>query len=119
MMGAAPRLGYRHDASAWRDKTVNVAAFRTALSLVALCLVGGCATMPRNGPACTTSASPPVPPRGIVLVVDGAGGQPEATRVVAKAVKDAEVPLLVRPLDWTHGVGLGVNDMTDVEHARA
>ena len=98
---------------------MDVASLRTSVSLAALCLVGGCAAMPRTVPAFTTSASPPVPPHGIILVVDGAGGQPDATRVVAKAVKDAGTPLLVRSFNWTHGAGLGVSDMTDVEYARA
>ena len=95
------------------------ASLRTFTGLVALGLLGGCAAVPAPGPTMTTSASPPVAPKGFVFVVDGAGGQPEATRVIAKAVKESGTPLLVQTFGWTHGAGLGVNDMTDVEYAQA
>jgi pimeloyl-ACP methyl ester carboxylesterase len=53
-----------------------------------------------------------------VLVVDGAGGTAEASSAVATAVEQAQVPLYVRSFAWTHGVGRGISDMTDMEHAQ-
>jgi len=103
---------------------VAAASRRLVPSVIMLSLVGGCAAPQTRAPVFTTAASPiaasPMqPPRGVVWVVDGAGGQPEATRAVNKAVREPGVPLQVRSYEWTHGFGLGVRDMTDVEHARA
>jgi hypothetical protein len=80
----------------------------------ALCLLGGCATVP----ATVNSYRSALPVQGIVLVADGAGGAPEAARAVAGAVEESGTPLYVRSFAWTHGQGRGLADMTDVEHAR-
>jgi len=61
----------------------------------------------------------PEPLRGMVLVVEGAGGFKEASNALADAVAKCQAPLCVRSFTWTHGIGRGVADMTDVEHARA
>jgi pimeloyl-ACP methyl ester carboxylesterase len=76
-------------------------------------LVGCAAPQPR-----TSSYKPSEPPQGIVLVADGAGGAHEASLALAAAVKKAGLPLTVTSFNWTHGVGRGIADMTDVEHAR-
>jgi Serine aminopeptidase, S33 len=87
---------------------------RTTLSLAGLCLLIGCAARPTR----TSSYKPPEPPQGIVLVADGAGGGQEASLALAASVKKAGLPLTVTSFHWTHGVGRGIADMTDIEHAR-
>lgn len=82
--------------------------------LAGLCLLSGCASVPSR----VTSYKPPVPPQGIVLVTNGAGGNTEATRALVSAVKKSGLPLSIRTFEWTHGVGRSVTDMTDVEHAQ-
>ncbi len=97
-----------------------VALLRTVtlptVSLAAgFCLLGGCAAIPTP----VESYKLPVPPRGLVLVADGAGGYPEAFQAVTAAVEASGTPLYVRSFAWTHGEGRGLADMTDVEYARA
>lgn len=87
---------------------------RTIPGLLAACLLGGCA----SGPGRVTSYKPPVPPRGLVLVADGAGGDPVAAAAMAAAVRKSGDPLAVLPFDWSHGRGRVLADMTDVEHAQ-
>jgi hypothetical protein len=77
--------------------------------------LSGCATLP---PPVVTYRLP-VPPRGMVLVVDGAGGDPDALKAIATAVEETGTPLYVRAFDWTHQRGLGIADMADVAHAQA
>lgn len=90
-------------------------AFFRAVAPVALAgLLAGC----RAVPAPVVSYRLPSAPRGIVLVVDGAGGDQAASRAIANVVEDSRLPLYVRSFEWTHGVGRGVADMTDVNHAR-
>jgi hypothetical protein len=78
------------------------------------CLAGGCAAVPRP----VVTYRNPLPPRGIVLVADGAGGDADALAALATAVDEARAPLYVRPFDWTHGRGRPVADMTDVAYAQ-
>jgi hypothetical protein len=94
---------------------VNVPDRRAVASLAMLCLVAGCAVPPRP----VASQCLPERPRGLVLVLDGAGGYPEATGALTRAVMQDRVPLRVIPFEWTHGVGRPLADMTDVDHARA
>ena len=67
------------------------------MTLVGICMLGGCAGMR----APITSYSPPLTPCGIVLVVDGAGGQPDAANAAVAAVRESGAPLYVRlvPMD--------------------
>ena len=90
-------------------------SFAVFICLTGFCFLGGCATAPVAVPAYRS----PLPPRGIVLVVDGAGGSPGAARAIAAAVEESGAPLYVRSFEWTHGVRHGLRDMTDVDHARA
>lgn len=76
-------------------------------------LMAGCAAPPRS-----VSFSPPVPARGIVYVVDGAGAHENAPRKVADAIGALCLPLEVRTFDWSHGLGLGLADVIDVAHSR-
>jgi len=64
------------------------------------------------------SRAPPCAARGIVIVVDGAGGYQHAPRAVTEATDELRLPLHVRSFDWTHGWGLGLADVTDLAHAR-
>ncbi len=83
------------------------------IGIAGLILLGGCASVPTR----VTTYKPPSPPQGMVIVVEGAGGNPVASRTVTAAVKWYRLPYYVRSIDWTHGPGLGVADMTDVEHS--
>ena len=96
-------------------KVMAKAIQRALLCSIGPCLLAGCASMPTT----ITSNRLPTAPRGIVLVVDGAGGYQEAPRAVIAAVNEAKMPLYVRSFDWTLGNNLGVADMTDTLNARA
>jgi pimeloyl-ACP methyl ester carboxylesterase len=77
-------------------------------------LLHGCAGLPAR----VESRAPPEAARGIVLVLDGAGGRQGASRAVARAVDRRRLPLHVRSFGWTHGVGHGLRDVRDADHAR-
>ncbi|MCI0680955.1 MAG: lysophospholipase [Gemmataceae bacterium] len=96
-------------------ESLRAIAGPTAAGLAIAGLLSGCASLPTP----VTSYKAPAPPRGIVLVVDGAGGYQEASKAVAAAVEKSGMPLDVHSFVWTHGRGRGVADMTDVDHARA
>jgi hypothetical protein len=98
-----------------REKAMATAIYRTLVCIIGPCLFGGCVSMPTT----ITSHKLPTEPRGIVLVVDGAGGYQEAPRAVIAAVKESGLPLYVRSFDWTLGNNMGVADMTDTANARA
>jgi hypothetical protein len=93
---------------------VQSSFLRILASVAFIATLGGCATTPTR----VTSSSPPVAPRGIVVVVDGAGGSPDAANSLTALVKETGTPLAIRSFAWSHGLGLGVLDMTDVEHSR-
>jgi hypothetical protein len=93
---------------------VPAASRPVALVLIA-CLLAGCASVPPP----VLTYRPPLAARGMVLVADGAGGDPEAFDAAVTAVRQTGTPLCVRSFDWTHGRGRGVRDMTDGENARA
>jgi pimeloyl-ACP methyl ester carboxylesterase len=57
--------------------------------------------------------------RGVVFVVDGAGGFGATSAAFARAVDEAGLPLQVEEVDWTHGPGRVLADQTDSEHSRA
>lgn len=93
---------------------MSTSIVRATLSFAGLSLLAGCAApQPR-----TSSYKPSEPAQGIVLVADGAGGGHEASLALAASVKKAGLPLTVTSFNWTHGVGRGIADMTDIEHAR-
>jgi hypothetical protein len=46
---------------------------------------------------------PPCPQRGIVFVLDGAGGFGVASRLIGKTIAEEKMPLEVRIFTWTHG----------------
>jgi pimeloyl-ACP methyl ester carboxylesterase len=52
-----------------------------------------------------------------VLVADGAGGAPGASEAIASVVEKSRQPLVVRSIDWSHGPGWVVPDVTDVDHS--
>lgn len=83
--------------------------------MAACCLLAGCATPSRS----LTAYKPPEPPRGVVIVVNGAGGLTGTSDAIATEVKKSRLPLYVRTYDWSHGLGQLVPDMTDEEHAQA
>jgi hypothetical protein len=106
---------YDHHWNRAPEDAMPSALDRGLACLLALLALGGCAAVPR-----TVVAQRPAPaPRGLVVVVDGAGGGTTATDAVAAAIGAANAPLAVRRFDWTHGRGRGLADMTDVPHAAA
>jgi pimeloyl-ACP methyl ester carboxylesterase len=96
------------------EETVRPALLGALISLAGCGLLGGCASVPVR----VESYRLPVPPQGLVLVVNGAGGTPEAVNAVAAAVEQSGTPLYVRTFAWSHPRGVGLADMTDIEHAR-
>jgi hypothetical protein len=86
------------------------------LLLGVLMLVAGCATTPTiNGPR--VSQYPlPVPPRALVLVLDGAGGTEITGKTLEMVVHDQGLPLGVIPYTWTHGWGRFLADQGDADH---
>jgi predicted esterase len=93
---------------------VTTRLIRVLVCLSVLGLLAGCASVPERA----SSYKPPVPPDGLILVADGAGGGQRAFTAVAASVHRARLPVSVGPFEWTHGVGRGIADMTDVEHSR-
>ena len=79
-----------------------------------LLLLSGCAGVP----APVVSRYPPCAARGLVLVVDGAGGFQNAPRSIAEMIDELRLPLHVRSFDWSHGRGRGLADVMDVGHSR-
>jgi len=76
--------------------------------------LSGCAALPVP----VESRAPPCAAKGIVIVVDGAGGYQNAPRAIAAAVDEQRLPVHVRSFDWSHGQGRGLADVTDVAYAR-
>jgi pimeloyl-ACP methyl ester carboxylesterase len=91
-------------------RSANLRAFT---ALAGCCLLAGCATAPIQ----TTTYKPPETPRGIILVADGAGGAPMASEAIAAAVEKTRQPLFVRSINWSHGPGWVVPDVTDIDHS--
>jgi hypothetical protein len=77
-------------------------------------LLSGCAAAPPR----VECYAPPVAARGVVFVIDGAGGPGNAGRSLSAAVAEAGLPLGVRVFHWGHGWGLGLADVLDVGHSR-
>ncbi len=77
-------------------------------------LLAGCTGVPVR----VESRAPPQASRGIVFVVDGAGGHQNAPRAVAAAVDALCLPLHVRSFDWTHGRRRSLADILDVPYSR-
>jgi len=77
-------------------------------------LMAGCAGVQAR----VESYAPPVPARGIVIVVDGAGGYPTASRSITAAVEQSRLPLYVRTFEWSLGRLRPLADVRDGEHSR-
>jgi pimeloyl-ACP methyl ester carboxylesterase len=82
------------------------------LSLISLLSVCPALATPvaSDGPLCGAS--------GIVFVVDGAGGDENATRSIAAATDQFLPPVHVRSFHWSHGQCRGLADVVDVAYAR-
>ncbi len=81
--------------------------------LLVLPLAPGCAGVPAR----VESRAPPTAVRGIVIVVDGAGGYQTAPHAVTTAVDELRLPLYVRSFDWTHGRGRILADIIDADYS--
>jgi pimeloyl-ACP methyl ester carboxylesterase len=90
-----------------------VSSVRPACLLIVL-LGSGCA----GASVRVESRAPPEAARGLVLVVDGAGGHQIAARTISATVDEQRLPLHVRSFDWAHGTGLGIADEVDQDHSR-
>ena len=91
-----------------------------ATRLVPPCLVlallsAGCATS-RQGAVCTRLL--PASQRGVVFSADGAGGFEATSAALQETVAQVGLPLLVEPVDWSHGFGRVLADQMDLDHAR-
>jgi pimeloyl-ACP methyl ester carboxylesterase len=94
-----------------------VVAFRSKSSLLlGVLLVSGCASL-RPQP-------PPPPPvitnqtRGVVFVVNGAGGFYGPSNALREAVEKQDIPLAIEPFVWTHGPGRVLADQMDLAHTQ-
>jgi pimeloyl-ACP methyl ester carboxylesterase len=56
--------------------------------------------------------------RGVIFAVDGAGGFHSMSDALMKAVMDANAPLGIEPVHWTHGTGRVLVDQIDYHHVR-
>jgi pimeloyl-ACP methyl ester carboxylesterase len=79
---------------------------------VFLCLPG-CGVLSCN---VSSAAAPPCIRRGILFVVDGAGGFEEASRSIRQTAAEENLPFEVRSVDWTHGFCRVFSDQVHKEH---
>jgi hypothetical protein len=76
----------------------------------------GCVVLICNLPSAT--AAPPCTRRGILFVVDGAGGFEEASRTVRRTVAEDKLPFEVRSIRWSHGFCRILSDQVHGSHLR-
>lgn len=57
-------------------------------------------------------------PTAVVLIADGAGDYRGLSTAVGRAVAEAELPLTVESLGWSHGYRRSFTDQVDCRHAR-
>ncbi len=86
---------------------------RLTLALMLSGLLSGCAMT--TGPRLSTSGMP-VHLRGIVVVVDGAGGTSVTSQSLDQVVQAQRLPLAVVAYDWSHGWGRFIADNWDTDH---
>src|SRR5262245_2148952 len=77
-------------------------------------LLAGCGSIPTR----FESRLPPDVARGVVFVAGGAGGRQDPAAAVADGADDERLGLHVRSFDWSHGLGRGLADVSDVAHVR-
>jgi len=87
-------------------------ALRMTLTLM-LPLLAGC--LAPTGPRRVLSRSP-IPPRAIIVVLDGAGGTVVTSRALEDVIAEQRLPFEVIPYDWSHGYGRIIADQVDVCH---
>jgi pimeloyl-ACP methyl ester carboxylesterase len=75
----------------------------------------GCATARET----VYSPRPSVPPRGVILVADGAGNFQAASAALRAAVTEQHLPLAVETFEWSHGYPRILSDHMGYGHARA
>jgi len=56
--------------------------------------------------------------RGVIFIVDGAGGFQGTSSALMHELQSAHLPLGVVPIEWTHGFGRVFADQVDWRHAR-
>src|SRR4051794_13481076 len=68
--------------------------------LIALVLFPGCLSVQRTA---ALPPQPPVAPRALVFVIDGAGGFQAASKSLQQTVAEQGIPLQVEVVQWSHG----------------
>jgi len=63
-------------------------------------------------------AASPCTPRGVVFVIDGAGGFEVASQTVRQTAAEAKFPLEVHRVPWTHGYCRVISDQMHATHMR-
>jgi pimeloyl-ACP methyl ester carboxylesterase len=84
--------------------------------LVGVTALVGCA----GGPTRVESWTPPTcDARAVVIVIDGAGGFPNAYQALSRIVQEQGQALHVQTFEWSHGPIGFIADQTDSEYSRA
>lgn len=97
-----------------RDRFVRQPLFRIGTALVAALTLPGC-MMTRQ---VVHRPEPGVAYRGVVFVLDGAGGFQATSNALRTALQEEGVPLWVEAVDWSHGFGRVLADQIDQDHTR-
>jgi pimeloyl-ACP methyl ester carboxylesterase len=84
------------------------------LAVVVLSLLPGCATVQP-----TVRSAMPLPDQGIVYVADGSGDLRQVSDSLATVLQQANAPLHIQRVCWTHGTGLILLDLYDAERQKA
>src|SRR5262245_17474706 len=82
-------------------------------------LFAGCASAPRAFVPATAPRLPEGQLQGVVYCAPGAGGYGGTTEVVAQVVREANLPLQVEVIPWTHGPGRMIADHLDTGNLKA
>lgn len=84
--------------------------------LAVLLWLPGCALLSSSLPAARGAS--PCTRRGIVLVIVGAGGFEVSARTIRQTAAEANLPLEVRSVPWTHGYCRVISDQMHATHMR-
>jgi pimeloyl-ACP methyl ester carboxylesterase len=68
-------------------------------------------------PEAQTNTSPCIS-KGLVIILDGAGGFGYASRIIGGTIAEAKMPLEVRSFSWTHGYCRVFSDQMHAAHTR-
>ncbi|HTU16881.1 MAG TPA: alpha/beta hydrolase [Gemmataceae bacterium] len=83
-------------------------------ALAVLLWLAGSAVLRCGLPSAT--AGPPRLRRGILFMIDGAGGFEASSRTIRQTAAEDKLPLEVRSVRWTHGYWRVISDQTHASH---